>query len=175
MWQRIWKSSKAWTRLNPKTQTFWALTLRRYAPGLTHKILPVAPLVSVVLITMIVASIIGASRAAIIESGSLLIGAVFALHVCGFGLGYILTRFLSPNVISARTVAIEVGMQNSGLGVVLAGANFVNPLVAVPSAISSLFHSLIGSVLAGYWRASSARNTVPSETVVLEAEVAGKK
>ena len=151
------------------------LTLRRYVPGLTHKILPVAPLVSVVLITMIVASIIGASRAAIIESGSLLIGAVFALHVCGFGLGYILTRLLSSDVISARTVAIEVGMQNSGLGVVLAGANFVNPLVAVPSAISSLFHSLIGSVLAGYWRASSARNTVPSETVVLEAEVAGKK
>ena len=150
------------------------LTLRRYAPGLTHKILPVAPLVSVVLITMIVASIIGASRAAIIESGLLLIGAVFALHVCGFGLGYILTRALSPSVISARTVAIEVGMQNSGLGVVLAGQNFVNPLVAVPSAISSLFHSLIGSVLAGYWRASSARANISGETGELKGDIPEK-
>ena len=44
-------------------------------------------------------------------------------------------------------------MQNSGLGVVLAGQNFVNPLVAVPSALSSLVHSVIGSLLAGLWRA----------------------
>ena len=137
------------------------LAIRRYAPRLTYKILPVAPLISVILITMIVASIIGASRAAIIESGFLLIGAVFALHVCGFGLGYILTRLLSSDVISARTVAIEVGMQNSGLGVVLAGQNFANPLVAVPSAISSLFHSLIGSALAGWWRASAANSQGP--------------
>jgi len=43
-------------------------------------------------------------------------------------------------------------MQNSGLGVVLATQNFANPLVAIPSAISSLFHSLIASVLAGVWR-----------------------
>ena len=134
------------------------LTLRRYAPRLTYRVLPVAPLISVILITMIVASIIGTSRGAIIESGLLLIGAVFALHVFGFGLGYVLTRAISPDVISARTVAIEVGMQNSGLGVVLAGQNFANPLVAVPSAISSLFHSLIGSVLAGWWRASPTRS-----------------
>jgi BASS family bile acid:Na+ symporter len=43
-------------------------------------------------------------------------------------------------------------MQNSGLGVVLARANFANPLVAIPSAISSLFHSLIASLLAAVWR-----------------------
>ena len=137
------------------------LTLRRYARRLTDRILPVAPLISVLLITMIVASIIGASRAAIIESGFLLIGAVIALHVSGFVCGYVLTRCVSPDVLSARTVAIEVGMQNSGLGVVLARQNFANPLVAVPSAISSLFHSLIGSVLAGWWRASSTSEPNP--------------
>ena len=126
-------------------------------PGLIEK-LPLAPLVSVILITLIVASIIGASRSDIIESGFQLVGAVFALHACGFGLGYLLTRALSGNVLAARTVSVEVGMQNSGLGVVLAGQNFANPLVAVPSAISSLFHSLIGSVLAGVWRASASRH-----------------
>ena len=36
-------------------------------------------------------------------------------------------------------------MQNSGLGVVLAQQNFTSPLVALPCAISSVFHSLIGS------------------------------
>jgi BASS family bile acid:Na+ symporter len=50
-----------------------------------------------------------------------------------------------------RTVSIEVGMQNSGLAVVLARASFPDPLVAVPPAISSVFHSLIGSALAAVW------------------------
>ena len=37
-------------------------------------------------------------------------------------------------------------MQNSGLGVVLSKENFVNPAIAIPSAISSLVHSLYGSI-----------------------------
>ncbi len=147
------------------------LSLRRFAPGLTARILPVAPLISVILITLIVASIIGTSRTAILESGFLLIAAVLLLHVCGFSFGYLLTRLLSTEVISAQTVAIEVGMQNSGLGVVLARENFVNPLVAVPSAISSLFHSLIGSVLAGWWRASANRVQVPTESGEHERQI----
>lgn len=133
------------------------LALRRYAPGLTRRVLPYGPFMSVALITLIVASIIGSSRAVILESGDLLVVAVFALHAGGFFFGYALTRLVSRRVPTARTVAIEVGMQNSGLGVVLAGQNFTSPLVAVPSAISSLFHSLIGSVLAGIWRASASR------------------
>jgi BASS family bile acid:Na+ symporter len=47
-------------------------------------------------------------------------------------------------------------MQNSGLGVVLARQNFASPLVAIPSAISSLFHSLIASALAGWWSRSAS-------------------
>ncbi|MDE2880670.1 MAG: bile acid:sodium symporter family protein [Acidobacteriota bacterium] len=134
------------------------LVLRRYAQGLTRAVLPYGPFTSVVLITLIVASIIGSSRAIILESGDLLVVAVFGLHAGGFFLGYALARLVSRRVPTARTVSIEVGMQNSGLGVVLAGQNFTSPLVAVPSAISSLFHSLIGSVVAGVWRASAVRH-----------------
>jgi len=43
-------------------------------------------------------------------------------------------------------------MQNSGLGVVLARQNFADPVTAIPSAISSVFHSLIASLLAAHWR-----------------------
>ena len=66
-------------------------------------------------------------------------------------------RLLGATRLEARTIAIEVGMQNSGLGVVLARKHFVDAatgvsLAAVPCAISSVFHSVIGSVLAGLWR-----------------------
>ncbi len=129
------------------------LLLRRYARRVTAAVLPAAPLVAVVLITLIVASIIGANRADILQSGARLTLAVFLLHAMGFVLGYGLARLLAAGVVSARTISIEVGMQNSGLGVVLANQNFPDPLTAVPSAISSLFHSLIGSALAALWRA----------------------
>ena len=53
----------------------------------------------------------------------------------------------------ARTLSIEVGMQNSGLGAVLAKTRFAaEPLTAVPSALSSVCHSLLGSLLAALWR-----------------------
>ena len=128
------------------------LSLRRFAPGISARLLPVAPLVAVLLITMVVASIIGAGRAEIIEAGFRLLAAVFTLHAAGFALGYGVSRLLTDSKNAARTVAIEVGMQNSGLGVVLARQNFASPLVAIPSAISSLFHCMIGSAMAGIWR-----------------------
>ena len=116
------------------------------------KVLPFAPLIAVILIVLIVASIIGAGRDAIISSGLSLFLAIFCLHTLGFLIGYFFSFFVIRNQQTARTISIEVGMQNSGLGVVLARTNFVDPLVAIPSAISSLFHSLIGSVLAAIWR-----------------------
>ena len=47
-------------------------------------------------------------------------------------------------------------MQNSGLGVVLAKENFVNPAVAIPAAISSLVHSLYGSIFVTLLRTKTA-------------------
>lgn len=126
--------------------------LNKYFPRFTSHIIPIAPPTAVLFITLIVASIIGAGKEIIVQSGSLLLGAVFSLHACGFLLGYVLSRIVLRDVIVARTISIEVGMQNSGLGVVLARNNFPNPAIAIPSAISSLFHSLIASMLAAWWR-----------------------
>jgi len=131
------------------------LIMNRFLPVFTKKIIPSMPLVSILFISLIVASIIGAGRDQIIHSGWKLIAAVFSLHTLGFIFGYVFSKIISKDEIASRTISIEVGMQNSGLGVVLARANFANPLVAIPSAISSLFHSLIASLLAAIWRKSA--------------------
>jgi BASS family bile acid:Na+ symporter len=128
------------------------LALRQWFPALTKKTIPIMPVVAVLMITLIVASIIGAGKELLISSGVTLFASVFLLHALGFLFGYFLARFLGSNDVIAKTISIEVGMQNSGLGVVLARQNFSSPLVAIPSAISSLFHSLIASMLAGVWR-----------------------
>jgi BASS family bile acid:Na+ symporter len=128
------------------------LALRRAAPRAVERVLPAAPLVSVIGVALIVGSIVGANAPAIRAGAASLLLAVFLLHAGGFGLGWLAARICRQTAATCRTVSIEVGMQNSGLGVVLARSNFADPLTAVPCAISSVFHSLIGSLLAGWWR-----------------------
>ena len=145
-----------------------AAVLKYLAPRFTQRILPVAPLAAVVMITLIVASIIGSGRDVILQAALRLLLAVASLHAGGFLFGYLLTRLTGHDVRTARTISIEVGMQNSGLGVVLARQNFPDPLVAIPSAISSLFHSLIGSLLAAVWRRSGKPVPASVSTVPMD-------
>lgn len=130
-------------------------------PLASRRILPFAPLIAVIAITLIVGSVIGGGRQQVIEAGGRLLLAVLCLHVGGFVLGYAAGRLLLDREQAARTVSIEVGMQNSGLGVVLAQQNFANPLVALPCALSALLHSLIGSLAAAVWRRSGAAGAEP--------------
>jgi len=49
-------------------------------------------------------------------------------------------------------MSIEVGMQNSGLGITLA-SQFFSPQSLLPGIIFSLWHNLSGISLAKYWKA----------------------
>jgi BASS family bile acid:Na+ symporter len=134
--------------------------LNRYTPRVVNFVLPVAPLVSVIFIALICASIIGANAQTVLDSALPLFTAVALLHVGGFSLGYLMARLLKLPELSCRTISIEVGMQNSGLGAVLARATFPQlALAPVPSAISASFHSIIGSILAAWWRLHAAKES----------------
>ena len=115
-------------------------------PNYSESLKLYSPSFAVILITLIVASIIGQGKQIILSSGFSLLLAIMTLHLIGFVFGYFLSKILLKNEAVSKTISIEVGMQNSGLGVVLAKENFVNPAVAIPSAISSLVHSLYGSI-----------------------------
>ena len=124
----------------------------------------VMPLISVLAIVAIVAAIIAGSKAQILESG-LLILAVVALHN---GLGYLLgfgaSRLFKLPYADSKAIAIEVGMQNSGLGVALAAVHFAaSPITAVPSAIFSLWHNISGPALATYW--ASKANPIKTDPI----------
>ena len=127
-------------------------------PHYSKKIQFYAPSVAVILITLIVASIIGQGKEIILGSGVSLIFSIMTLHLAGFFLGYFFSKLLLKDDAVSKTISVEVGMQNSGLGVVLAKENFVNPAVAIPAAISSLVHSLYGSIFVALFR----RSTKPS-------------
>jgi BASS family bile acid:Na+ symporter len=134
------------------------VALNHYAPRAVQIINPVAPLISVIAIALICASIVGSNVEAMKEAALVLFTAVTLLHAGGFGLGYVTGKILKLPTNSRRTLSIEVGMQNSGLGAVLARNNFAHlALAPLPAAISATFHSVIGSILAVWWRLKSKR------------------
>jgi BASS family bile acid:Na+ symporter len=116
-----------------------------------ERVMTLFPALSVLIIVLIIASIIALSREKLAHVAGV-IGIVVLLHnVLGMTLGYGLAWLFRLPVTARRTVAIEVGMQNSGLGVALATAHF-NAVVALPSSLFSVMHNLTGSLAASVWR-----------------------
>ena len=105
------------------------------------------PIISVVAIVSIVCAVVAVSHDRLAETG-ILIFVVVILHNClGYLLGYLLGRIFGLSLHKRKTLSIEIGMQNSALGVALAMANF-SPLSAVPSAIFSVWHNISGPIIA---------------------------
>lgn len=114
------------------------------------KAVHVLPLVSVIGIVAIVSAVVSGNRENLLQSGWLIFSVVILHNGIGYLLGFLCAKLLKMDYASQKAVAIEVGMQNSGLGAALATAHF-SPLSAVPSAIFSVWHNLSGSLLATYW------------------------
>lgn len=130
----------------------------------------VMPLISVIAIVAIVAAIIAGSKTQILQSGLIILGIVALHNGMGYLLGYWASRMFKLAEIDCRAVSIEVGMQNSGLGVALAAPHFAaSPLTALPSAIFSLWHNISGPALATYWAAKNKDSaSVPKQNLDTE-------
>ena len=127
----------------------------------TEAAVGVLPLVSVVAIVLIIGAVVGASKPKILESGLLIVGVVMLHNAAGYLLGFFTAKLFKLPYDVQKTLSIEVGMQNSGLGAALAAAYFT-PLAAVPSAIFSVWHNISGSLLASYW--ASKANKHPNKS-----------
>jgi len=112
---------------------------------------PLFPLLSVAAIVWIIAIIVALNQPRFSRLGLLLAVAVVAHNALGLLAGYLVPRLLHYDKRTCRTLAIEVGMQNSGLAVALAIKYFA-PLAALPGAVFSIWHNLSGSLLAAWWR-----------------------
>jgi len=110
------------------------------------------PIVSMVGICCIIAVITARSRDDLMKVGPLLIGAAVAHNAIGYFLGYWLSRLIRLNKISARTIAIEVGMQNGGMASALAMNVLKSSQAALAPAIFGPWMNVSGSILASWWR-----------------------
>ncbi len=132
-------------------------------PRQVARIAKFGPVVSVVALVLITCGIVSGNAAAVIANAGHLLLAAVLLHVTGFALGYAVSRVLGYPKLVARTVSIEVGMQNGALAAGLAKKNFaMEPLAAVPTVFSSVIQNVVGSLVAAWWR----RHPVPAEPEV---------
>lgn len=109
------------------------------------------PLISVAAIVLVIGIIVALNQSRIASGGALVMLAVVLHNSIGLAAGYGVARLFRFDPRRARTLAIEVGMQNSGLGVALAVKHFT-AMAALPGALFSVWHNLSGAVLAWYWR-----------------------
>ncbi|MCS4533094.1 bile acid:sodium symporter family protein [Neisseria montereyensis] len=129
----------------------------------TEAVADILPLVSVVAIVLIVAAVVGASKAKIVESGLMIFGVVILHNIIGYLLGFFTAKLFKLPYDAQKTLSIEVGMQNSGLAAALASAYFT-PLAAVPGAVFSVWHNISGSLLASYWAAKTGKTDKVEKT-----------
>ncbi len=82
------------------------------------------PLVSVIGIVAIVSSVVSVNREHLLQSGLLIVSVVILHNGIGYLLGFLTAKLFKMDYASQKAIAIEVGMQNSGLGAALATAHF---------------------------------------------------
>lgn len=126
------------------------LAARRLFPGLVRRALPALPALSMAAIVAIIACVVALSAGKIATAGAAALFAVILHNLGGVAAGYGLGALFGFPKTRRITLAVEVGMQNSGLGAALA-TQFFSPAAALPSAIFSAWHNLSGSALAWWW------------------------
>ncbi len=122
-----------------------------------HRLRAVFPAVSVLAIVLIIAIIVAVNEPQLGNLALPVILAVILHNLLGLAAGYWLPRWLGQDVTTCRTLAIEVGMQNSGLGVALAMKHF-SAIAALPGAVFSIWHNLSGASLATHWGNKNRRD-----------------
>ncbi|KEQ19433.1 bile acid:sodium symporter [Endozoicomonas numazuensis] len=111
---------------------------------------PVFPLCSMATIILVIAVVVASNAQDLPEIGLITVLAVALHNGAGLSLGYLAAHLLGFGRKTCKTVAIEVGMQNSGLAVVLA-TQFFTPAAALPATFFSIWHNMTGSALATWW------------------------
>lgn len=124
--------------------------VQRFFPVAVDKSVSVVPLISVLAILIIVSAVTAANAENVITAGFLAFVAVFLHNGFGLLLGYLAALAMKLSEDDRRAISIEVGMQNSGLGVTLASAHFT-PLAALPSVWGAIWHNISGPILATIW------------------------
>ena len=114
------------------------ILLRRHLGRYLEVARSLAPAVAALAIVIICSYAVAANQARIAEVGGWVIAMVVVLNAAGYLAGWGLARVYGFDSRHRLTLAIEIGMQNAGLGVALALKHFA-PETALPGALFAVW------------------------------------
>ena len=133
---------------------FIGFGVRHYLKERIEKILPVFPAISVTFIIFICSLVIALNKSYLAQVTGIILAAGIVLNVYGMLAGYGVGSAFRMDVARRRTLTIEIGMQNAGLGTVLALKHF-GEQAAMPAAIFVFICIITASLMAAVWQKSS--------------------
>lgn len=130
------------------------LVFKTFFSNFVVKATKAVPLFAIVSIMMIISALVAMNADRFDNSPGMfmMLVAVILHNLLGLLLGYLTALALGLDRAKRRAITIEVGMQSSGLGAVLAASHF-GPLASLPSIVFSVWHNLAGASLANIWSA----------------------
>lgn len=126
------------------------ICFRAVLPRLSAALQPALPLISVICILLIIGIVVALNAPQLRGIGPLIVLAVILHNALGIAGGFTLSRLFGFDLKQSQTIAIEVGMQNSGLAAALS-LQFFSATAALPAALFSIWHNISGALLAGHW------------------------
>ena len=112
------------------------ITFRHFLGDRIKNILKLFPAISATFIIFICALVIALNKGRIADITFIVIVTVVILNLNGMLMGYGIGKLAKFSIRRRRTLSIEIGMQNAGLGTVLALKHF-GPQSAIPRIASS--------------------------------------
>jgi BASS family bile acid:Na+ symporter len=146
---------------------FWAMTrdilwmviiplgagfaVRGLFPRTIERIQEIFPALSVTFIIFVCSYVIAGNRDRILQMTLTAAAGVALLNLWGLGAGYQTARLFKLSIPQRRTLSIEIGMQNAGLGTALAIEHF-GPQAAIPTALFVFVCIITASILVEFWK-----------------------
>lgn len=131
------------------------LLFNKLLSGKTAWVDKLMPKVSMLGIALIIVVITAAGRDSLLSIGPLLILLTLTHNIFGYLLGYGSARLFKMNESDARTVAIEVGLQNAGLASGIAKTMGKIATIGLAAGVFGPVMNITGSMLASYWHKRS--------------------
>ena len=128
---------------------FFGLIFKIFVP--MNKFLKLLPKISEFFIAFIIGIIFSLNLNLLNQLSYSLFFCIVLHNLIGLSMGFLIGGFLGLSLREKKTISIEVGMQNSGLGMALSILHF-SKIVALPSAIFSLWHNISAVGLVYCWK-----------------------
>lgn len=144
------------------------LTISLALKGKTKQAETVLPTLSSMAVLLVLGATVAVNQQNLLSTGLVIFLAVWLHNLSGYGVSYLVCGLLKRDKASTRAIAIEVGLQNTGLAASLGLAHF-SPATALAAAAGAIIHTLFGTIYASLCRRRDRKESNLSKTETSQA------